>query len=133
VLLFNNKKDKFVLLVKNIFQILCCSEHVTELIECCWQSCCFKTMTLEGHFDGKWPFDDISIKMPITEQHKIKKSHFFQKYFYHIFTIFCAVTKESILIFCVAQGNNNITKNNCLKVFYILWCYRIIFKMKECC
>jgi hypothetical protein len=73
VLLFNNIKDKFVLLVKNIFQILCCSEHVTELIECCCQSCCFKTMTLEGHFDGKWPFDDISIKMPITEQHKIKK------------------------------------------------------------
>ena len=31
----------------------------------------FSTMSLEGHFDGKWPSQVLSMKMQSAEQHEI--------------------------------------------------------------
>ncbi len=56
-------------------------------------------MSLEGHFDGKWPFDDISMKMHITEQHKIRK-----KLFRCIKYIFSAAIDNIKIIFRAANS-----------------------------
>jgi hypothetical protein len=70
-------------------------------------------MSLERHFDGKWPSQVLSMKMHSTEQHKIWKK-LFQKRLCHIVIIICVVFKKNILLFRDAHGNNNIEKNNSL-------------------
>ena len=44
---------------------------MVRLTGCCLIIGSFSTMSLEGHFDGKWPSQVLSMKMHSAEQHEI--------------------------------------------------------------